>query len=53
MYSFFDNYVQAKNFMDQNPTAKLSAWACGKLFDQYCVFIPKVNEEKRYWQNNT
>ncbi len=53
MYYFFPNYVQTKKFMDQNPTAKLSGWACGGLFDQYAVFIPKVNEEKRYGQNNT
>ena len=51
MYYFFDNYVQAKNFMDQNPTSKLCAWGCGELFDQYAVFIPKVNEERRYGQN--
>ena len=46
MYYFFPNYVQAKNFMDQNPTSKLCAWGCGQLFDQYCVFIPKVNEDR-------
>jgi hypothetical protein len=47
MYTFFDNYVQAKLFMDQHENAKLAAWACGKLFDRYAVFIPKVNEDRR------
>ncbi len=47
MYILFNNYVQAKAFMEQNENAKLSAWACGLLFDQYAVFIPKINEDRR------
>ena len=47
MYTFFNNYVKAKLFMDQNENAKLAAWACGSLFDKYAVFITKINEDNR------
>lgn len=46
MYTFFDNYAQAKLFMNQNENAKLAAWTCGRLFDQYAVFMPKANENR-------